>query len=146
MIVKCFKFFFPMLCKLTLLPFAVILVLLTGCDNPEPAVMNHREVRPPPGEGSTGDICIIVRNRAPFTITGRVQLKSRERATFRLSRNKSRKLCVSGTLYGNNTVSFVLTNFVTLPLFSCYTRYDRAIDVYAERRGDTWIYSATCQA
>ena len=134
-----------MMHKTALFSLALMLALIAGCDSPEPAVMNHREARPPPGEGSTGDFCVIVRNRAPFTITGRVQLKSRERATFRLSRNKSRKLCVSGTLYGNNTVSFVLTNFVTLPLFSCYTRWDRAIDVYAERRGQAWIYSATCQ-
>ena len=49
---------------------------------------------------------------------GRVVLKTRERATFRLSRNKTVRLCIVGTLYGADTVSFVLTNFVTMPIFS----------------------------
>ncbi|MDA0340420.1 MAG: hypothetical protein O3B74_02345 [Proteobacteria bacterium] len=106
--------------------------------------MNHREGKPPPGVGGSGTVCVIVRNRAPFTITGRVQLKSRERVTFRLARNKSQKLCVAGQLFGNDTVSFILTSFVTLPIFSCYTRHDQSIDVYARRNGDGWIYSATC--
>ena len=47
-------------------------------------------------------------------------------------------------LFGNDTVSFILTSFVTRPIFSCYTRHDQSIDVYARRNGDGWIYSATC--
>ena len=127
------------------LTIALVLLLLAACEEAPPQVVNRREGKPPPGIGGSGDICVIVRNRAPFTITGRVQLKSRERASFRLSRNKSYKLCLSGQLYGADTVSFVLTNFLTLPLFSCYTRHDRSIDVYARRNGDGWLYNATCQ-
>ena len=119
-------------------------LLLAACEEEEPPIMNHREGKPPPGVGSSGTVCVIVRNRAPFTITGRVQLKTRERATFRLSRNRSQKLCMTGQLFGGNTVSFILTSFITIPIFSCYTRHDRSIDVYAKRRGDGWLYSATC--
>lgn len=129
----------------SILVLAFVMLLLAACEEEPTKIINRREAKPPPGTGASGDICVIVRNRAPFTITGRVQLKSRERASFRLSRNKSTKLCVSGQLYGANTVSFVLTNFLTVPLFSCYTRFDRSIDVYARRKGDEWAYDASCQ-
>jgi hypothetical protein len=122
----------------------LVLFLLAACEEEAPRIMNHREGKPPAGVGGAGDVCVLVRNRAPFTITGRVQLKSRERATFRLSRNKSQKLCITGQLFGGDTVSFILTSFVTIPIFSCYTRHDQSIDVYAKRRGDGWLYSATC--
>lgn len=124
---------------------AVTLLTLAACEEAaDPPVVNHREAKPPPGTGATGDICMIVRNRAPFSITGRVVLKTRERATFRIGKNQSDRLCLSGTLYGGNTVSFVITNFVTIPIFSCYTRPDQAIDVYATRRAETWQYQVTC--
>jgi hypothetical protein len=122
----------------------LFLLLLAACEEEESRLMNHREGKPPPGVGGAGDVCVIVRNRAPFTITGRVQLKSRERATFRLGRNRSQKLCITGQLFGGDTVSFILTSFVTIPIFSCYTRHDQSIDVYAKKRGDGWLYSATC--
>lgn len=122
--------------------------LLAGCDDPPPQPQgqeNLREVKPPSGPEFTGDVCVVVRNRAPFTITGRVLMKTRERATFRLARNETRRLCLSGTTYGNYTVSFVLTNFVTIPLFSCYTTTEQAIEVFAYQRGDSWLYNATCR-
>ncbi|GHD54771.1 hypothetical protein GCM10017083_32860 [Thalassobaculum fulvum] len=122
--------------------------LLAGCDDPpqQPRGQeNLREVKPPSGPEFTGDVCVVVRNRAPFTITGRVLMKTRERATFRLARNETRRLCLSGTTYGNYTVSFVLTNFVTIPLFSCYTTTEQAIEVFAYQRGDSWLYNATCR-
>lgn len=132
----------------TLVAAALALGVLAGCDEqPQQAQgpENLREVKPPSGPEYTGDLCMVVRNRAPFTITGRIVLKSRERATFRLSRNETRRLCLSGTTYGNYTVSFVLTNFVTIPLFSCYTTTDQALEVFAYQRGDSWLYQASCR-
>lgn len=126
---------------------ALALGLLAGCEE-EPQtepVQNRREVKPPLGPEFTGEVCPVVRNRAPFTITGRIIMKSRERATFRLARNETRRFCLSGTTYGNHTVSFVLTNFVTIPLFSCYTTTDQAIEVFAYQRGDSWLYNASCR-
>ncbi|HEY9568982.1 MAG TPA: hypothetical protein VIR38_12890, partial [Thalassobaculum sp.] len=127
---------------------ALALGLLAGCEEePQPAQgrENLREVKPPAGPQYTGEICPVVRNRAPFTITGRILMQSRERVTFRLARNETRRLCLSGTTYGNGTVSLVLTNFVTIPLFSCYTTTDQAIEVFAYERGDRWVYEATCR-
>ena len=72
-------------------------------------------------------------------------MKSRERATFRLGRGKTTNLCLSGTTYGNYTVSFLLTNFVTIPIFSCYTVTDQAIEVFAYKQQDGWLYNATCR-
>lgn len=127
---------------------AIALAALAGCEEPpqrQPAQENLREVKPPSGPEFTGEVCVVVRNRAPFTVTGRVLMKTRERATFRLARNETRRLCLSGTTYGNYTVSFVLTNFVTIPLFSCYTTTDQAIEIFAYQRGDSWLYNASCR-
>lgn len=127
---------------------ALALGVLTGCEEQPTGptgAENLREVKPPSGPEFTGDVCVVVRNRAPFTITGRVVMKSRERATFRLSRNETGKYCLSGTTYGNYTVSFVLTNFVTIPLFSCYTTTDQVIEVFAYQKADSWLYNATCR-
>lgn len=126
------------------------LVTLTACDDAAPQAvkapaMNQRAAKPPEGPGRRGEICVIVRNRAPFTITGRLELKSRERTGFRLSRGKTRKFCLSGQLYGQNTASFVITNYLTIPLFSCYTTGGRSVDVYATRHREGWIYQATCR-
>lgn len=122
--------------------------LIAGCEDQQQATTgqeNLREVKPPSGPEYTGDLCVVVRNRAPFTVTGRIIMKSRERATFRLARNETRRMCLSGTTYGNYAVSFVLTNFVTIPIFSCYTTTDQAIEVFAYQRGDSWLYNATCR-
>jgi len=127
---------------------ALALSLLAACDDPPQQPQrqeNLREVKPPSGPEFTGEVCTVVRNRAPFTITGRIVMKSRERATFRLSRNETGRYCLSGTTYGNYTVSLVITNFVTIPLFSCYTTTDQAIEVFAYQRGDSWLYNATCR-
>lgn len=123
------------------------LALLAACEEQQQAQgpTNLREVKPPSGPEFTGEVCTVVRNRAPFTITGRIVMKSRERATFRLARNETRRFCLSGTTYGNYTVSFVITNFVTIPLFSCYTVTDQAIEVFAYQRGESWLYNATCR-
>ncbi len=118
---------------------------LVCCEESYTEPFNKREIMPPPGAGYRGKICPVIRNYAPFAITGRLQLKSRERATFRLSRNESKKICITGELYGRNTISFVLTNYLTLPLFSCYTRTNQSIDVYARKQNDTWVYKATCR-
>lgn len=130
--------------RLALLALAAMLGL-AACEDPPPAVTNYRAPKPPPGEGQTGEVCVVVRNRAPFTITGRVQLKTRERVSFRLARNQSGKYCLGGQLFGGDTVSFVLTNFVTVPLFSCYVRFDQSVDVYARPHPEGgWLYSAPC--
>lgn len=126
------------------------LATLTACDQaPAPQTakaptMNQRAGKPPAGAGQIGEICVIVRNRAPFTITGRLELKSRARTGFRLARGKTRKFCLTGQLYGGNTASFVITNYLTIPLFSCYTNGRRAVDVYATRHREGWLYQASC--
>ena len=122
-----------------------MMAFLLGCEETETASFNKREIQPPKGQGASKQICTVIRNYAPFNITGRVQLKSRERVSFRLSKNESRKVCLSGTLYGGDTISFVLTNYLTLPLFSCYSRWDRSVDIYARKQGDSWVYRATCR-
>ncbi len=126
------------------IPLILILGLFSACDENIKETMNRREVVPPPGTGASGDFCTIIRNHAPFTITGRIQMKSRERVGFRLPREKSQKLCLSGELYGHDTVSLVLTNFLTVPLFSCYTQTIQPINIYASRQKEGWIYDATC--
>ena len=67
------------------------LILLIGCDEAESIYLNKRETEPPKGEGATKEICTVIRNYAPFSITGRIQLKSRERTNFRLRKTKVRK-------------------------------------------------------
>ena len=124
------------------------LLALAACEEeppPRSSQVNIREVKPPKGPEWTGDLCVLIRNRAPFTVTGRVIMKSRERATFRISRNKTEKVCLDGTTYGNYTVSLVLTNFLTIPLFSCYTMVDQPVEIFAYKRGDGWRYNASCR-
>ena len=121
------------------------LILLIGCDEAESIYLNTRETEPPKGQGATKEICTVIRNYAPFSVTGRIQLKSRERTNFRLSKNESKKVCLKGMLYGGDTISFLLTNYLTLPLFSCYSRWDRSIDIYAKKHGESWVYRATCR-
>ena len=87
----------------------------------------------------------MIRNRAPFTVTGRIELKDHKRATFRLARNQTTKLCLTGTTYGNYTVTLVVTNFVTMPIFSCYTTVNEAIEIFARPNGNGFTYSATCR-
>lgn len=121
------------------------LVLLIGCDEVETKSLNKREIQAPKGQGATKEICTVIRNYAPFSVTGRVELKSRERTSFRIAKNESKKVCLKGMLYGGDTISFVLTNYLTLPLFSCYSRWDRSVDIYAKKQGDSWVYRATCR-
>jgi hypothetical protein len=106
---------------------------------------NFRAAIAPKGPEYTGDLCAVVRNRAPFTITGRIELKDHKRGTFRLARNKSTRLCLTGSTFGNYTVALVVTNFVTMPLFSCYTTVNEAIEVFARPNGEGFTYSATCR-
>src|SRR3546814_18269984 len=72
------------LCRLAVTT-ALALGLLAGCEEePQPAQgrENLPEVKPPAGPQYTGEICPVVRNREPFTITGRILLPSRERVTL----------------------------------------------------------------
>ena len=66
------------------------LILLIGCDEAEFIYLNKRETEPPKGQGATKEICTVIES-APFSITGRIQLKSRERTNFRLAKTKVRK-------------------------------------------------------
>lgn len=132
---------------LTLLAVLLLTLGLAACEE-EPAVtgpQNHRAGLPPNGPEYSGDLCAVIRNRAPFTVTGRIELKDHKRATFRLARNKTTRLCLTGTTYGNYTVALVVTNFVTMPIFSCYTTVDEAIEIFARPNGDGFTYSATCR-
>ena len=56
-----------------------IMAFLLGCEETETASFNKREIQPPKGQGASKQICTVIRNYAPFSVTGRVQLKSRER-------------------------------------------------------------------
>ena len=124
---------------------AAVALALAGCEEPATGQVNKRETTPPPGSGATGTACVVLRNKAPFELTGRIILKSRERTTFRLARGETQRLCATGTLYGGNTVSLVLTSFATLPIFSCYATVERAIDITAFRKEDGWLYNANCR-
>ena len=74
------------------------LMLLVGCDETESRYLNKRETEPPKGQGATKEICTVIRNYAPFSVTGRIQLKSRERTNFRVAENVSNKVCLIGML------------------------------------------------
>lgn len=136
-----------MIRALTLLALFVLSLSLAACEEEPPAAPapNQRAGLPPKGPEYEGDLCAVIRNRAPFTVTGRIELKDHKRATFRLARNKTAKLCLNGTTFGNYTVTLVVTNFVTMPLFSCYTTVDEAIEIFARPNGDGFTYSATCR-
>lgn len=136
-----------MIRPLSLLALFVLSLGLAACEEEPtaPGPQNHRAGLPPKGPEYSGDLCAVIRNRAPFTVTGRIELKDHKRATFRLARNKTTKLCTNGTTYGNYTVALVVTNFVTMPIFSCYTTVDEAIEIFARPNGDGFTYSATCR-
>jgi hypothetical protein len=107
---------------------------------------NLKENIPPTGETFAGEYCSLIRNRAPFTITGRMQMKTRERATFRIARGRTERVCLEGESYGGGALSFTITNFLTIPLFHCYTKTDQVIDVFARPSvDDAWIYNVTCR-
>jgi hypothetical protein len=107
---------------------------------------NLKENVPPTGETFAGEYCSLIRNRAPFTITGRMQMKTRERASFRVAKGRTERVCLEGESYGGGALSFTITNFLTIPLFHCYTKTDQVIDVFARPSGaDSWIYNVTCR-
>ena len=107
---------------------------------------NLKENVPPTGETYAGEYCSLIRNRAPFTITGRMQMKTSERASFRVAKGRTERVCLEGESYGGGALSFTITNFLTIPLFHCYTKTDQVIDVFARPSGaDSWIYNVTCR-
>jgi hypothetical protein len=89
--------------------------------------------------------CFIVRNMASFEMTGRIVLKSRERWTFKLKKGEARRGCLEGELHRDNKVELVITNFLTMPMFTCYTQIDQPIQVFAHRKDEGWNYSANCR-
>ena len=58
-----------------LLTFSFVILSIIGCEETIPLSSNQRELKPPPGNGYVGEVCLLVRNKAPFSITGRIQLK-----------------------------------------------------------------------
>ncbi len=134
--------------RLTLVLLIALTFGLAACEE-DPVTstpsQNFRAGKAPTGPEFTGDVCAVVRNRAPFTVTGRVELKNHRRGTFRLSRNETTRVCMTGTTFGNYTVALVVTNFVAMPLFSCYTNVEQAIEIFARPNGDGFTYSATCR-
>jgi len=132
----------------TALAAALLTLALAACEddpNQVSGATNVRENIPPKGPTYTGDWCAVIKNRAPFTITGRLQMKSRERATFRIAKGRTERVCLSGESYGGGTISFTLTNFVTVPLFHCWTDIQEVLEVTAYQSGDGWLYNVNCK-
>lgn len=94
---------------------------------------------------ATRGACFLVRNMAPFQLTGRVVMKSRERYSFRLEKGQSRRACLEGEMHPGDKVELVITNFATIPLFVCYTQVDQPIQLYAVRQAEGWKYHADCR-
>jgi hypothetical protein len=94
---------------------------------------------------ATRGACFLVRNMAPFQLTGRVVMKSRERYSFRLEKGQSRRACLEGEMLPGDKVELVITNFATIPLFVCYTQVDQPIQLYAVRQAEGWKYHADCR-
>lgn len=93
---------------------------------------------------ATRGACFLVRNMAPFGLSGRVIMKSRERYTFVLQKGQSRRACLEGEMYPNDKVELAITVF-GMPLFVCYTQVDQPIQLYATRQEEGYKYYADCR-
>lgn len=93
---------------------------------------------------ATKGACFLVRNTAPFSLAGRVVMKSRQRYTFVLQQGQSRRACLEGELHPEDRVELVITVFA-IPLFVCYTKVDQPINLYAVRQEKGYKYYADCR-
>lgn len=93
---------------------------------------------------ATHGACFLVRNMAPFSLAGRVVMKSRERYTFVLQKGQSRRACLEGEMHPGDKVELVITVFA-IPLFVCYTQVDQPIELYAARQEEGYKYYANCR-
>ena len=93
---------------------------------------------------ATRGACFLVRNMAPFGLSGRVIMKSRQRYTFVLQKGQSRRACLEGEMYPNDKVELAITVF-GMPLFVCYTKVDQPIQLYAVRQEEGYKYYADCR-
>jgi hypothetical protein len=93
---------------------------------------------------ATRGACFLVRNMAPFGLSARVIMKSRERYTFVLQKGQSRRACLEGEMYPGDKVELAITVF-GMPLFVCYTQVDQPIQLYAVRQTEGYKYSADCR-
>lgn len=93
---------------------------------------------------ATRGACFLVRNMAPFGLSGRVVMKSRERYTFVLQKGQSRRACLEGEMHPGDKVELVITVFA-IPLFVCYTKVDQPIQLYAVRQEEGYKYYADCR-
>ncbi|MBM3545359.1 MAG: hypothetical protein FJX54_00285 [Alphaproteobacteria bacterium] len=93
---------------------------------------------------ATHGACFLVRNMAPFSLAGRVVMKSRQRYTFVLQKGQSRRACLEGEMHPGDKVELVITVFA-IPLFVCYTQVDQPIELYAARQEEGYKYYANCR-
>jgi hypothetical protein len=93
---------------------------------------------------ATHGACFLVRNMAPFSLAGRVVMKSRQRYTFVLQKGQSRRACLEGEMHPGDKVELVITVFA-IPLFVCYTQVDQPIHLYAARQTEGYKYYADCR-
>ena len=93
---------------------------------------------------ATRGACFLVRNMAPFGLSARVIMKSRQRYTFVLQKGQSRRACLEGEMYPGDKVELAITVF-GMPLFVCYTQVDQPIQLYAVRQTEGYKYSADCR-
>ena len=113
---------------------ALILFFLAGSAAPASA-----QIGP-----ATHGACFLVRNMAPFGLSARVIMKSRQRYTFVLQTGQSRRACLEGEMYPGDKVELAITVF-GMPLFVCYTQVDQPIQLYAVRQEEGYKYYADCR-
>ena len=123
---------------------ALLLPLLTW-SGPAQAQNPPVTMTPPPGVGETGRVCFRLVNKSSVQLYGRLRMKSREQYTFRIDSRDILEDCFVGTTYGGNRISLVISNFLGIPLFNCWTTTFHNIELSAFRKGDAWIYTAICE-
>jgi len=125
---------------------ALLLLPLLGMIPAPVSAQNPPEtLSPPPGVGETGRVCFRLVNKSSIQMYGRLRMRSREQYTFRIDPRDFVEDCFVGTTYGGNRVSLVISNFLGIPLFNCWTTTFHNIELNAFRRGDSWIYTAVCR-
>ena len=117
-------------------PLLLLVLLLAVCAAAAPA---SAQIGP-----ATHGACFLIRNMAPFGLSGRVVMKSRQRYTFVLQKGQSRRACLEGEMHPGDKVELVITVFA-IPLFVCYTQVDQPIQLFAARQAEGYKYYANCR-